>query len=393
MTSPLARHQRRLLQFAYYAFAPFAWLSPRVSWVVGVEEVALVTRHIADAIPRAYAVVQRRHPFYDVEYDAVIQSERGRLAKFRRLYGGTLLLAWLAHRARGFIYVGRAGFLDIVDDERRFEFEFLKRRGKRIVTYFTGTDIRSLRLMVRLADETGRPNIGSKLAESRPELLSDEFEAPLERRAQVADDLADAIYSMSVDQKSYLQRPTLPFRYFQPDDAFVENAQRFDDLEKVVVVHAPSNPALKGTQFVREAMARITSERPHVDYRELTGVSNAEVLAALGEAHIVLNQFYAFAPGVFGIEAMARGAAMLCSADERLEPDLATGANDAWLVTPHESIYENVNALLDDPTALRALAARGYRWARANASQSASASSLAATLGELERRPRSAVRP
>ena len=125
----------------------------------------------------------------------------------------------------------------------------------------------------------------------------------------------------------------------------------------------------------------------------MTARGSFDVLSALGEAHIVLNQFYAFVPGVFGIEAMARGAAMLCSADDRLEPDLEPGANDAWLVTSHESIYENVNSLLDDPRALRELAARGYRWARANASQSASAASLTATLGELEGQSRSAGRP
>ncbi len=367
MTSPLARHQRRLLQFAYYAFAPFAWLAPRVSWVVGVEEVALVTRHIADAIPRAYAVVQRRHPFYDVEYDAVIQTDRGRLAKFRRLYGGALMLAWLAHRARGFIYVGRAGFLDIVDDERRFEFEFLKRRGKRIVTYFTGTDIRSLRLMIRLADETGRPNIGSKLAGGRPSChptksrLRSSVAPRWPTTSPTRSTRCPSTRSPTYDDprcRSGTSNPTTPS----------SGHARGSTTSRSRRLHAPSNPTLKGTQFVREAMARITSERPHVEYRELTGVSNTEVLAALGEAHIVLNQFYAFVPGVFGIEAMARGAAMLCSADERLEPDLLPGANDAWLVTPHESIYENVNSLLDDPKALRALAARGYRWARANAS-------------------------
>jgi len=383
MTSALTRHQRRLTTVAYALFAPFGWFRRKVDWVVGVEEVASVTRHLADAIPGSLSVVQQPHPFYDVGYDVVIRDDEGRWGRFRRLYGGAIVFAWLLRRARGFVYVGRAGFLDIVDDERRFEFAFLKRRGKRLVTYFTGTDIRSLRLMCELADRTGRPNVGSKLAEARPELLTDQYEEPVRRRAAVADEFSDAIFSMSVDQTSYLTRRTHPFLYFYPDANFTDDFSRFDAPERIVVLHAPSNPTVKGTALVREAMNRICAERPNVEYCELTNASNTEVLAAIDEAHIVLNQFYAYVPGVFGIEAMARGAAMLCSADPRLEPDLGSEATGAWLVTPHEHIYEQVSALLDDPRRMRDQAVRGNRWARDHASESASASALARVLDEI----------
>ncbi len=377
--------QRLLLRVCTWLFAPVALFSRRLEWVVGPEDVALMATHIARALPRSYTAVHVRHPFYaGVGYDAVIQTDSaalgGRWQTWRRLYGGPVLLAWLVNRAKGFVYVGGEGFLASHHDEREFEFAFLRRRGRRVICYFTGNDIRSPRLMAERAEQTGRPNIGTALLAVDPLFATEAYDRSRRERARVADAYAEAIFTAREDQLSYLRSPTRPFLYFYPDEQFAAETAKFDRLDPLVVVHAPSNPLLKGTDAVRAAMARLTAEHPHVQYRELIGVPHEEVLAALDTAHIALNEFLSSVPGVFGVEAMARRCVLVTSANVRDEPDLGADAEGAWVVADTTDLYERVGALIADPAALAAQASRGWQWARDHASASACASAISDAL-------------
>ncbi|WP_448003819.1 glycosyltransferase [Agromyces bauzanensis] len=374
MSTIVSRRQRRLLAIAYHLFRPLALFSRRRGrWVVGTEEIAGMVSHIARALPRSTTVVHRPHAFYGESYDIVIQSPTSRFEMLRRLYGGPIVLAWLMQRAEGFIYVGSAGFLMNGFDEREFEFEFITRHGGRIVCYYTGNDIRSPKLMKELARKTGVPNFGTVLGKVDPVFETEEYEQIRKRRAEVTDAYAEVVFNARVDQLSYLSSATEPFLYFYPDDGFHDRRSKFADDGPVLIVHAPSNPALKGTDEVRRAISELAARRQDFEYRELSGVTNDEVLAALAEAHIVLNEFYSYMPGVFGIEAMANTCALVTSADPRVESDLGVDATGAWAVTPVDAIGERVEALLDDRAELRRQAIAGFEWARAHASNTASA--------------------
>lgn len=382
------RRQQRILKICTVLFAPVAFFTRRLEWVVGVEDIASMATQISRALPRSYSVVRTRHPFYEsVRYDAIIQKQNVREGTLReqwqRLYAGPVLLAWLINRSRGFVYVGAFGFLQHEHDDRAFEFSTLRRRGRRIVCYFTGNDIRSPKLSTARAEQTGRPNLGSILASVDPLFATDEYDDTRRRRARVADQYADAIFTAREDQLAYLERPTHPFLYFYPDENFAPPTSKFDAPERIIVVHAPSKTLLKGTPAVREAMERITREHPHVEYRELTGVTNDRVLAALDEAHIAVNQLYASMPGVFGIEAMARRCVMVASARSADEPDLGPDADHAWVHADAESLYDTLSDLIARPNELAEQARRGWDWARANASRSACSQRIAQTLTSL----------
>ncbi|MFB7884222.1 glycosyltransferase [Microbacterium sp. NPDC056057] len=376
--------QKLILRVMYWMLKPFALFARRIDWVVGPEDIALMATNIASALPRSYTAIHARNRFYDVPYDAVIQTTStalgGRWATWRRLYGGPILLAWLANRARGFIYVGGGAFLEGHHDERDFEFTFLRRHRRRLVCYFTGNDIRSPKLMAELAARTGRPNLGTRLLEVDPLFATDAYDESRRLRADVADRHAEVIFNARNDQLSYLRSPTHPFLYFHPDEQFAPRSATFDDLSTIVIVHAPSSPVLKGTDAVRAAMARITAAHPHVEYRELIGVPHSEVLAALDEAHIALNEFYSSVPGVFGVEAMARRCVVVTSASADDEPDLGVESRGAWVVADVDSLHDAVAGLLEHPQALAAQADRGWEWARTHASASASRAAMRAAL-------------
>lgn len=367
------RRQKLILRVFFWVFKPFALFTRRLDWVVGPEDIALMATHIAASLPRSYTAIHARNRFYPtIRYDAVIQTAStalgGRWAIWRRLYGGPLLLAWLVNRSRGFIYVGGGAFLEGHHDEREFEFSFIRRHHRRLVCYFTGNDIRSPKLMAELAERTGYPNLGTALAALDPIFMTPEYDSARRLRAKVADRHAEIIFNARLDQLSYLERPTEPFLYFYPDDDFLTTTDKFRSLEKIVILHAPSKPVLKGTDHVRAAIEILSQERDDFEYRELVDVSNQDVLGALDDAHIALNEFYAYMPGIFGIEALARRCVLVTSADGREERDLPEGANDAWVIARVHDLLDKVRWLLDHPDDLERQSEVGWRWARENAS-------------------------
>lgn len=341
-----------------------------VSWVVGPVEVASIVANFARAVPDSFSVALVPHHFYDFSYNYQIRAGRGDWLRVR--FMAPWIFGRLAATARGFVYVGADGFLLGSNADREWEFAFLRRHGVRIVCVFTGNDIRSPVLMRQFEEETGLETIATYLNEVSPVFATAAYDERRRRTAAVADQYADVIFNAAVDQLSYLQKATTPFPYFYPDESLM-----LDDSKHIVpgpriIVHAPSSPIIKGTQVVRATVQRLHAEGYDFEYRELIDVPHTEILESLREAHIVLNEFYAFVPGVFGVEAMANGCALLTRADELIETDLPDGSNSAWIVTTAADIYANLRRLLDNPGLIAPQAAAGRAWVQQNATVSAS---------------------
>lgn len=83
-----------------------------------------------------------------------------------------------------------------------------------------------------------------------------------------------------------------------------------------IVVHAPSHPHLKGTAFVEQATSRLVDEGL-IEYRTITRAPRGEVLAALHDADIVVDQLLLGAYGVLTCEALASGAIAVCYLGQR----------------------------------------------------------------------------
>lgn len=350
--------------------------------MVGPAEVASIVANLAQAVPGSFSVSLGSHRYYEFSYDYSIVTGRGDW--LRRRFGAPWVFGRLASKAKGFVYVGAEGFLLSQGDHRDWEFRFLRRHGVRIVCLFTGSDIRSPVLMRHFEQATGLETIVTYLDQLSPVFASEAYDEKRRGTAAVADRHADLIFNAAVDQLSYLDRDTEPFPYFFPDDAVVRDLRKHATGGPRVVLHAPSSPIIKGTQVVRAAVRRLRAEGYEFEYRELIDVPHSEVLAALREAHIVLNEFYAFVPGVFGVEAMASGCALLTRADEAIETDLPTGSNAAWVVTPAADIQENLRRLLDHPELIEPQAAAGVAWVLQHATITASGARIRGLLDALD---------
>lgn len=352
----------------------------RTAWVVGPAEIAGLTRAISEALDSSESALLTSHPFYDYDYDWVAPKARTRLG---RLVQGPWKLGELLARVEGFVYISAVGYLDRLDDARDFEFSYLRSRGKKIVCYFAGNDIRAPRLSAQREQVTGQPNMATYLAETNPVFASAAYEELQRAVAASAEAHADLIFSADVDQVSYLRRPSEPFLYFHPDDEIADDFAKFHDVRKPVILHAPSSPIIKGTQIVRAAIAELHEDGYEFDYVELVRQPHAEVRASLRRAHIVLNQFYAEVPGVFGVEALAAGCVVMMSADDRVEPCLPSGSHEAWVVTRHHQVAKHLRELLDDRGSWEPQARAGVDWVRHHAALSVTGAALRAKLAPL----------
>jgi hypothetical protein len=338
----------------------------RTGVLVGLEDNAGILRRLAQAVPGSISVKSNPTSFYAHTYDV----DLSRLPLLLRLVLAPVTLGRLMTQVHTAIYVGGSGFL-VAPDGRDREFRFLRRHGVQILCQFTGTDVRSHQLLGEVSARLDRDVITTYQSVANPGVSSGRAEDHRKALARSADRHAAAIFNPSVDQASYITRDTLPFLHFFPDDQIRENPGKWRDLDRLTVVHAPSSPIVKGTPLVRAAVKALKEDGFEFDYVEIIGKPNSEVREILLHAHIVLNEFYAFVPGVLGVEAMAANAVLLTSADPEIEPSLGDAASTAWVVTPYWRIYEVLRATLTDRASLQRQADQGTAWTRENCSATA----------------------
>lgn len=355
-------------------------------WVVGTVEVAGLTKMLADAVPDSYSVLLETHRYYDYKYDfqgSVLNNHL--LSRLLHYFTGPILLGYLASRVRGFIFIGRPGFLISQVDYRDYEFSFLKRRGKKLICYLTGADIRSP-LKMRLAfEKSGEENYGNYVPFLNPAFTSDAYELEVKEIARVIDKYTDAFFNAEYDQASHLTRKALALMYFYPMQDVEFNSDKYVRMTRdgIRILHAPSSPIPKGTQVVRTVIRMLQNEGYEFEYTELSNSPNSQVLEQLHDTHIVINELYAFMPGVFAIEAMALSCVVLTRADFQYETQLPASSSEAWIVTPAYSLYTNMKKLLENPMGLEIQARKGFEWVRANASLEASGPRLNSILKSL----------
>lgn len=136
---------------------------------------------------------------------------------------------------------------------------------------------------------------------------------------------------------------------------------KFSD-SRWTVIHAPSNPEIKGTDHIRRAVGCLKEEGFDFEYLELEGVPFSTVAEKLSQGQIVVNELYGWSPGSLGIEAMQAGCALVTRAARELEPWLPTGAEEAWISAGPEDLLSQLRKLLMNPTHTVAVAKKGHQW-------------------------------
>ena len=231
------------------------------------------------------------------------------------------------------------------------DLRLLRRLGKTVVVVAMGSDLRSWRSMV---------------LELRMEGL-DQHAGFIER--DVSPD-----YGGSDDAK--IRKAARIERYAQHIFARPNNAQLLSQpyhllwipidlrgwsceislVEPPLIVHAPSNAAVKGTRYVVDAVARLRDEGLRFDFELCDNRDHAEVKALLARSQIVVDQVLLPGYGLFALEAMAAGNAVIGSAVggyNGFPEDLPV------LTSTPQNLYENLRTLIERQEERLELAQRG----------------------------------
>lgn len=88
-------------------------------------------------------------------------------------------------------------------------------------------------------------------------------------------------------------------------DEFASDAPVLE-RDRPVVLHAPSNSALKGSVFIDPVLQEL-DERGLIEYRRVSGLPHAELVELVRSADIVVDQCVLGLYGVFSAESMAAG--------------------------------------------------------------------------------------
>lgn len=175
----------------------------------------------------------------------------------------------------------------------------LKQLGKKVVSIFNGTEIRHPSAAIPVYESFGlRP---AEFFRGEPVSLHEALD-----RVRASERFADVILSQPI-YGALAVRPYSHF-YMAMDVSLYEH--RICGRDKPVVVHAPSRRKAKGTDEILAALKQLADEGVEHELRLLEGVPNSEVMAALVDADVVIDQLDAPTYGAFAAEGMLSGCAV-----------------------------------------------------------------------------------
>ena len=282
---------------------------------------------------------------YDILLDLVGPDSR-RFSRLRRAIRYLCYFARFFLQHNTFIFLAGGSLLPY-----NMDLPILKLFRKKTVMWFVGSDIRHYESLAAAAQKAGIKHFVSSDRDAGPRALTGKL-----RMIRVVEKLVDYIIS----NPSYSQ--LLSRRYIMicvPQDICNIRYNNRPDNRTPMVVHAPSNPELKGTAHILEAVERLKGEGYEFEFRLFTKTSNTAVRESLSEADISVDQLFGLVPGMFAIESMAAGCAVLGSS----YPDFGGFPPELPVIhTDADNVYQNLKMLLENPGLRQELGERGRRY-------------------------------
>jgi hypothetical protein len=168
-----------------------------------------------------------------------------------------------------------------------------------------------------------------------------------------------------------------PERWKNPEPALGTN--------RPVVLHAPTNPAVKGTALIEPALKRLTSEGV-IDYQRIIRIPPSDMPGRFASADIVLDQFALGIYSTTSIEAMAAGRLVFAHLHPQVRDHIVsvTGLEPPIVEATPDSLEDILRDVAARPETYRAIAQRGPAYVRAVHDGGFSARVLAPFLGRGE---------
>lgn len=173
----------------------------------------------------------------------------------------------------------------------------LRRAGKAIFVTFQGDDARQGGVAAGFAVN------GS--VEADPGHYTPESDENKRRRIARFDRHAHGIYALNPDLLRVLPARAKFVPYASVDPRAWQPQGPAGSNRRPLVVHAPTNQAIKGTRFVLDAVSRLRAKGVEFDFRLVEGLTQDEARAVYERADLVVDQLLVGWYGGLAVEAMA----------------------------------------------------------------------------------------
>ncbi|MDY6833876.1 MAG: glycosyltransferase family 4 protein [Chloroflexota bacterium] len=130
--------------------------------------------------------------------------------------------------------------------------------------------------------------------------------------------------------------------------------------KKPVIVHAPSDKNIKGTEYVVEAVASLEKDYD-LEFIMVHGVPHHQAKEIYQGSDIIVDQLLCGTHGVFAVESMAMGKPVICYIRDDLRDTYPQGL--PVVSANPENIYEQLKCLVENPDLRSELGQRGREYA------------------------------
>ena len=341
-----------------------AFNSKRKRVFIGLIEIANIGATYVKAFHelgfQTYTVVLDKNPYFtDEQYDVVV-AEKTRhfqgsfLERFLSLVLRQLILITVFIKAIFscdiFIFVYGSSFFS----ESYIDYPILKLAGKKIVTVFCGCEIRH---WSAYEQEFESLKLGALYKSCCDECASRSlcYLTRKIRTAEAVEKYSDLILSQR-NQSQLLRRP-----YMRINIPLMLAKYQFNVPARDVplVVHAPTDRSIKGTEQIIEAVKKLRGEGIDFEFRLIENCSNHEVRNILTDSDIVVDQLYAQTVATLALESLATGNAVLIGSMPGYE--LIPGDCPAIYIN-HGNLYNELKGIILDKQRRILLAKAGRKY-------------------------------
>jgi glycosyltransferase involved in cell wall biosynthesis len=299
---------------------------------LGLTEIANIVGTYAKAFNQigygTYTVVNKKNPYYRSQhYDVVIAEKLKNISTdsfIKRLFFLScqqLLLLFEFIKALLLCDI----FIFVYGNSFTFpyywDYPILKLFNKKIVSLFCGCDIRHWssyeQELKMLGDNVQARSVCADCKDHASCCLTEKL-----RTVKYAERYSDRIISHPC-LSQLLTRPY--FRAYNPIN-LAEYPYEIPDNVVPVVVHAPTNREIKGTEYIIKAVEELREDGVNFEFKILEGVDNLEVRETLGKSDILVDTVLGYSSGIgmLAIEGMSTGNLVL-SADSGDSDNITDG--------------------------------------------------------------------
>lgn len=229
------------------------------------------------------------------------------------------------------------------------ELDLLKKLGKKLVVQHRGSDARRL-------------SIARKHGNSFVRVKSNRTEQSIHNNMTSLSKYIDHAIISDYELLPYV-KPYYKYVHVIPHAVRLANYPYAppSPKEKIpLIVHAPTNPRIKGTDYVLKAIKKLKKKGYRFKYKQIENLPHYKAVKIYRQADIMIDQLLIGSLGVLSIEAMALGKPVVCYVrDEVLKgyPGVPPIVN----ANPR-TLYRNLKKLLNEPTLRTRLGQQGREY-------------------------------